>query len=408
MNRYLIIADDFTGANDTGVQLKRRGINTNVVFTSDLLDKDQSSFVIDTESRSLAEEDAYNKIKNILIEVDLEKFKYVVKKVDSTLRGNVAKEIKAVDEAYNSELVIFTPALPDLKRTTVNGIHMLNEIPITYTEMAKDPLKPVTEDNITRILESVYDEKVTHIYLDDVRNQYVNFSSDRVYTFDAVTNDDMKNIIRSAMNTGKKVLWVGTAAMADNLFEIERSMKPVLSIVASVSAVTRIQVKYAQSKGVALVKIPIYDIIENKVEPKKYINQAEYLLKEGKDIILLPTSSYDIEEYMKSNEIGNKLGMSKEEISNFINMLIASISKNILLNSEVSGVFLTGGETAIGFFNEVESLGSSIVQEIAIGIPLMKLVGGSFDGLKVVTKAGAFGGEDAITYSIRKLKEVLI
>jgi len=38
----------------------------------------------------------------------------------------------------------------------------------------------------------------------------------------------------------------------------------------------------------------------------------------------------------------------------------------------------------------------------------MKLVGGSFDGLKVVTKAGAFGGEDAITYSIRKLKEVLI
>jgi len=39
------------------------------------LTKDQSSFVIDTESRSLAEEDAYNKIKNILIEVDLEKFK---------------------------------------------------------------------------------------------------------------------------------------------------------------------------------------------------------------------------------------------------------------------------------------------------------------------------------------------
>jgi len=44
LNRYLIIADDFTGANDTGVQLKRRGINTNVVFTSDLLDK-RSKFI---------------------------------------------------------------------------------------------------------------------------------------------------------------------------------------------------------------------------------------------------------------------------------------------------------------------------------------------------------------------------
>lgn len=406
MNRYLIIADDFTGANDTGVQLKRRGICTNVVFKSELLQKSDSSFVIDTESRSLSEEDAYNKIKNILNKVELNNFKYVIKKVDSTLRGNVAKEIKAVDEEYNSELVLFAPALPDLKRTTVNGIHMLNDIPITYTEMAKDPLKPVAEDNITRILESVYDEKVTHFSLDLVRNQLVNFSLGRVFTFDAVTNDDMKNIIRAALNTGKKVLWVGTAAMADNLFEIEKSTKPVLSIVASVSSVSRQQVKYAEEKGVSLIKIPIYDILENKIEPKKYINQAEYLLKEGKDIIILPTSSYDIEEYMKSNEIGNKTGMSKEEISNFINMLIGSISKNILLRNEVSGVFLTGGETAIGFFNEAEALGSSIVQEIAIGIPLMKLVGGPFDGLKVVTKAGAFGSEDAITYSIRKIKEV--
>lgn len=406
MSRYLIIADDFTGANDTGVQLKRRGISTSVVFTSDLIDKDQSSFVIDTESRSLSEDDAYNKIKNILNDVELNDFKYLIKKVDSTLRGNVAKEIKAVDEAYKSELVIFAPALPDLKRTTVNGIHMLDGVPITCTEMAKDPIKPVKEDNITRILESVYDEEVIHINLDMLKNQKMDFSSSRVFTFDAVTNEDMRYIIKKAMNTGKKVLWVGTAAMADNLFEIEKSMKAVLSVVASVSAVTRQQVKHAESKGVELVKIPIYDIIENKIEPEKYISQAECMLNEGKDVILLPSSSYDAEEYFKSNEAGNKAGMSTEEISNFVNMLMGSISKKILKKTEVSGVFLTGGETAIGFFKEVESLGSSIVQEIAIGIPLMKLVGGPFEGLKVVTKAGAFGGEDAITYAIRKLKEV--
>ena len=32
-NRYLIIADDFTGANDTGVQLRRRGFPTEVLFS---------------------------------------------------------------------------------------------------------------------------------------------------------------------------------------------------------------------------------------------------------------------------------------------------------------------------------------------------------------------------------------
>ena len=36
---------------------------------------------------------------------------------------------------------------------------------------------------------------------------------------------------------------------------------------------------------------------------------------------------------------------------------------------------------------------------------MMKLVGGKKDGLKVVTKAGAFGEEDAILFAFRKLKE---
>lgn len=36
---------------------------------------------------------------------------------------------------------------------------------------------------------------------------------------------------------------------------------------------------------------------------------------------------------------------------------------------------------------------------------MMKLRGGEFEGLRVITKAGAFGRDDTITYSLRKLKE---
>ena len=156
LDRYLIVADDFTGANDTGVQLKRRGIDTNVVFSSELINASSTSFVIDTESRGMSEDNAYSTLKDTLVGVDFSNFKYVIKKVDSTLRGNVAKEIKAVDEAYGSELVIFAPAFPDLKRTTVGAIHMLNNVPITKTEMARDPQSPVKEDNIEKILKEVY------------------------------------------------------------------------------------------------------------------------------------------------------------------------------------------------------------------------------------------------------------
>lgn len=407
MGRYLIVADDFTGANDTGVQLKRRGIDTKVVFSSRLIDTDSSSYVIDTESRGFDRQEAYNTVRNIVSRIDFSSFKYVIKKVDSTLRGNVAWETKALDEIYESELVIFAPALPDLKRTTVGGVHMLNNVPITSTEMSKDPKTPVREDNITELLKEAYSEKITHIPLEKIQNGFIDLSEGRVFTFDAVSNQDLRNIIKAAIDTGKRVLWVGTAAMADNLFEIERTTAPVLSIVASVSNVTREQVKYAEENGITLVKIQVYDVLEEKIDPKTYIDEAVKLLKAGKDVMLLSSSSYDSKEYVKTNETGAKNGLSNWDISRFTQNLIGEVSKKVLEQVEVSGIFLTGGDTAIGFFEKVESLGSTIVQEIAVGIPMMKLVGGPFEGLKVVTKAGAFGQKDVITYSTRKLKEVI-
>lgn len=407
MDRYLIVADDFTGANDTGVQLKRRGIDTNVVFSTENINIDSCSFVIDTESRGISEDEAYNKVKKLLSGVDFSNFKYVIKKVDSTLRGNIAVEIKAVDEAYGSEVVLFAPALPDLNRTTVGGIHMLNNIPITQTEMARDPKKPVKEDNITNILKKVYSEEVTHIPLEKVQSGKINLSGSRIFTFDAVTNADMKNIISTGIETGKRVLWVGTAAMADNLLEIEKETHPVLSVVASLSSVTRTQVKYAEKSGMLSVKVPVYHIIEKKVDPEVYIDETTELLRSGKDVILMPSSSYDPEEYVKTNEAGKRNGMSNDIVSLFTQNLLGDMARKVLERKSVSGVFLTGGDTAIGFFDKVNSLGSSIVSEIAIGIPLMKLVGGPFEGLKVVTKAGAFGKEDSITFAVRKLKEVI-
>jgi uncharacterized protein YgbK (DUF1537 family) len=57
-------------------------------------------------------------------------------------------------------------------------------------------------------------------------------------------------------------------------------------------------------------------------------------------------------------------------------------------------------------FEHAGALGSRIITEIAVGIPLMRLIGGKYEGLKVVTKAGAFGKEDALFYALRKLREI--
>ena len=97
--------------------------------------------------------------------------------------------------------------------------------------------------------------------------------------------------------------------------------------------------------------------------------------------------------------------MQLPDIGNFTQDVLGEIAMEVLKRVKVSGVFLTGGDTSIGFLQKAKANGSYILEEIAVGIPKMEIIGGSFDGLLVVTKAGAFGKDDAIVYGMRKLKE---
>ena len=90
MKQYFIVADDFTGSNDTGVQLTRRGIQTRVVLDPKGIRTDDFSYVLDTESRNLPGPAAQKKTATLLEGVDLSTYDCVIKKVDSTLRGNIA------------------------------------------------------------------------------------------------------------------------------------------------------------------------------------------------------------------------------------------------------------------------------------------------------------------------------
>ncbi|HKM06503.1 MAG TPA: four-carbon acid sugar kinase family protein, partial [Sphaerochaeta sp.] len=139
MRKYLIVADDFTGANDTGVQLKRKGKPTYVTFLREVEAPREGSLVIDTESRNFSEEKAISLINEALAHIDLESYDVVMKKIDSTLRGNIAEEVKALDALYASDLVLVLPALPDLGRVTLRGRQYLNGLPILETEHAHDP-----------------------------------------------------------------------------------------------------------------------------------------------------------------------------------------------------------------------------------------------------------------------------
>ncbi len=57
---------------------------------------------------------------------------------------------------------------------------------------------------------------------------------------------------------------------------------------------------------------------------------------------------------------------------------------------------LTGGDTALGVLQLLDYEGIELEGELLAGIVRGSLQGGPWDGLTVVTKAGAFGKEDAL------------
>ena len=94
MISLLVLADDFTGALDTGVQFVKQGIKTEVLTVKDLdfTAYDTDVLVINTETRHLSGSETFAIISNLVKKAKEAGVKYVYKKTDSALRGNIGAE----------------------------------------------------------------------------------------------------------------------------------------------------------------------------------------------------------------------------------------------------------------------------------------------------------------------------
>lgn len=405
VSKYLIVADDFTGANDTGVQLKRKGKPTYVTFLRETEVPQEGSLVIDTESRNVSEASAIFLTQESLAHIDFAGYDLVMKKIDSTLRGNIAGELKALDSLYGSELVLVLAALPDLGRVTIGARQYLNGLPILETEHAHDPIKPVTDDNLVSLLSAVFDEPIIHIPVEQIRSISLDFSQGRIVVCDAETNEDMLIVLKAVAQLHKKLLYVGTAALADHLCELENPAKPAFGLIASLNSVTASQVRHAQKAGVATVMLPIAEILAGKETLEPYVEQCLEILHEGKDLMVVTSGVLNPDSYTRSLSSGEMQGLTREEVSTRARSLVSEVGKALVDKADISGVVVTGGDTAMGLMESLSAEMAEILTEVSFGIPLTRLVGGPHDGLKVVTKAGGFGAIDAILFALRFLKQ---
>jgi len=421
--RCLLIADDLTGGADAGAQFAKAGLNTLLISIKDSPRIDFSKYndrdvlVVNTDSRGLTPEKAFSLVSNLLKGYDKEIFPIVYKKIDSTLRGNIGYEIDAVLKKTEGSLCFMAPSYPEQNRTLVGGIMMVGEKPLALTEASCDAASPVQESHVHKLLEHQSINKIGKIDLTHVASTPTSLKKvveeeekkgSRIIVFDAISRQNLANIADVAFSMNRRPLFVGSAGFAEEVAKkislkpktvspfSERSRKGfehIFIIAGSASSVTHQQLERIEER-----KIPTFQLDKSILVG---IGSGELSLQIASSLI---GGHAILKNFSERISIGN---FDSFPIHQRITGALASLALSALKESKIDisrlALILTGGDTALSVINILRAEGVEIEGELLEGIVEGHLIGGNWDGLRVITKAGAFGNENAI----EKIVEIL-
>lgn len=422
-----IIADDLTGANDSALQFHVRGCNTQIVLNSEnSLDKTKLKnaqvCAISTETRNLDKQSAYNKTKAACQKLyDNFNVEYLYKKIDSTLRGNIAVEIKAILDVLNNDAAIVVPAFPKENRITIGGYHLLKGVPIERKEMARDPKAPIYESHIPTIIKTQLKEfdsdlKVGTIDFKTVVKGAALISTEvhklindgvKIIVIDAQSSIDLEQIALAVKKSTFNLLPVGAAGFAaalsniwlsdsnNNKINIKLQKQPKLIVSGSATELTASQIaklKDEYDECLYSYSVKIDDIL--KGVNKEFIDRICSHLAKGNNVLVhtsdLIQNREEFQQFLIENEISYENFLTK--ISNYLaNLTELTLSQNSAI------LILIGGETSYECCNAINSEILQVIDEVTYAIPLCM----DYKAQLIVTKSGNLGNANTLVEIIK-------
>ena len=146
-----VIADDLTGAAELGALGLRHGLRAEII-RSGMPGGEADLVCVDTDSRSANPMEAGTRAAAAAKMLWGAGAKWIYKKVDSVLRGNVTSEVEAVLRQSNFNRALLVPANPSLGRIIRDGEYFVKGKPIHRTEFAHDPEYPRRSSQVLRLL----------------------------------------------------------------------------------------------------------------------------------------------------------------------------------------------------------------------------------------------------------------
>ncbi|GAB6877033.1 four-carbon acid sugar kinase family protein [Thermaerobacter litoralis] len=192
-----LVADDVTGANATAARVAARAGIAGRVWLAGLTDGNGAPpggspaapaaaaaaaaagagagagpqpggpapalWVIPTHSRSVEPAVARHRVREAVRALGEAGCRFFGKRIDSTLRGNLGAELAGALEALPGHLAVVVAAFPASGRATVGGRLWVHGVPLLETEAARDPITPVTDDDVARLLATQSGLPVTYL-----------------------------------------------------------------------------------------------------------------------------------------------------------------------------------------------------------------------------------------------------
>jgi D-threonate/D-erythronate kinase len=395
VKRLLIVADDFAGAADCGAAFAQRGLPTRAVLEARAIVPGWTVVALDTDTRDTSSWVAEERVGAAIAATAPEDV--IFKKVDSTLRGNLTAELRAVLRHRPRELVIAAPAFPATGRTTRGGRQLLNGRPLEESEFGAQ----VSSSSLRNLLgdaglavRTASLEEVRSGRLDDLVRRT---GAGTVLICDAETDDDLEAVALGGINSGSEIVWLGSAGLARGLadvLELPRDRagasrpvadRPLLLVLGSPATATRAQLRRL-CETPAVAHVAITGARGGGASSAELTESVLGALRSGRDCALSLAPETDQRERERGRARTRQLAA------------VAAAAIEL-----AGGLVLTGGETARAVLEAIPGSGVSLQREIAPGIAF-----GWTDppiSLPVALKAGGFGDEDALLTCRRVMRD---
>lgn len=418
-NTVGIIADDLTGANDTALQFKLNGADTNILLHTDIEPTSadcQQAWAIATESRNISPHEAFDKVK-VATQLFVDKINpdFFYKKIDSTVRGNIAVEVLSMLEVLEWDAAIIMPAFPQEGRITVGGYHLLKGVPIERTEMARDPHSPISESHLPTLLKHQLGENLEHL-VDSLKlktimdgagpilkkiNKLIEKGT-RIIIADAVSTTDLEQIVLAMGKSNYKILPVGTAAAAKilsnewfqkseegDVLSVKLPQLPKFIVSGSATQITANQIdKFEQSaefeENSLIIELDMNTVL-SEVSEELVERICTHLIDDN--IVIVHTSKL-LKNFDGFAEDTIKADLTKSGLAKVITDFLATLTKRVLGRKRAVLITL-GGETSYKCCNAIDANQLQLIDEVLPAIALSK---NANSDQWIVTKSGNLGG----------------